>query len=182
MADVDICRLAPHFNGDLQPVSAPSYVAGQRGITCHVIGWGISRAQDSSLTTEGDPMEHALANAQPARAVTLRQWLVVDTLTCLVFGLLLLAATASLSELLGLPRSLLFYAGVILFPCAALMALAAKTLAKPLASTVIAGNLAWVVASVGVVSMFDVTTLGLAFVLAQAAAVLALAMLEWRAR
>jgi hypothetical protein len=127
-------------------------------------------------------MEHAFATVQPARAVTLRQWLIVDTLTCLVFGLLLVATAAPLAELLGLPRSLLFYAGVILFPCAALMALAAKTLMKPLVSVVIAGNLAWIVASVAVGLMFAVTTLGFVFVVAQAAAVLALAMLEWRAR
>lgn len=62
------------------------------------------------------------------------------------------------------------------------MALAAKTLAKPLVAFVIAGNAAWVVGSVAVVLMFEVTALGLAFIVAQAAAVLVLAVLEWRAR
>ncbi len=127
-------------------------------------------------------MEHAFATAQPARGFTLKQLLVVDALTCFVFGLLLIAAAAPLAALLGLPQSLLFYAGVALLPCAALMALAAKTLAKPLVAFVIVGNAAWVIASIAVVLMLEVTTLGLAFIVAQAAAVLVLAVLEWRAR
>lgn len=127
-------------------------------------------------------MEHAFAIAHPARGFTLRSLLVVDALTCFVFGLLLAVAAAPLAALLGLPQSLLFYAGVVLFPCAALMALAAKTLAKPLVASVIAGNAAWVVASVSWLLIFEVTTLGLAFIVAQAVAVSILAVLEWRAR
>ncbi|MBC8024546.1 MAG: hypothetical protein H7Y89_01015 [Steroidobacteraceae bacterium] len=127
-------------------------------------------------------MEHAFATAQPARGFTLKQLLVVDALTCFVFGLLLVAAAAPLAALLGLPQSLLFFAGVALVPCAGLMALAAKTLAKALVAIVIAGNTAWVIGSVAVVLMFEVTTLGLGFIVAQAAAVLTLAVLEWRAR
>jgi hypothetical protein len=127
-------------------------------------------------------MEHAFATAHAARGFTLKSLLVIDALTCFVFGLLLVVAAAPLAGLLGLPQSLLFYAGVVLFPCAALMTLAAKTLAKPLVAMVIAGNVAWVVASIALLSMFEVTTLGVAFVLAQAVAVSALAVLEWRAR
>jgi hypothetical protein len=133
-------------------------------------------------STKEVPMEHAFATAQPARGITLRQLLVVDALTCLIFGLLLIGAAERLAALVGLPQSLLFYAGIVLIPCAALMALAAKTLAKPLVVVVIAGNVAWVVASVAVVWMFEMSALGLAFAVAQAAAVLVLAVLEWRAR
>jgi hypothetical protein len=127
-------------------------------------------------------MEHAFATAQTARGFTLKPLLVADALTCFVFGALLVAAAAPLATLLGLPESLLFYAGVVLFPSAALMALAAKTLAKPLVAVVIAGNAAWVVASVGVLMMLDVTALGLVFIVAQAVVVSILAVLEWRAQ
>lgn len=127
-------------------------------------------------------MENVLATAQPARGFTLRQLLVADALSCLLFGVLLIPTAAPLAALLGLQESLLFYAGVVLLPCAALMALAAKTLAKPLVAIVIAGNVAWVFASLAVVLLFEVTTLGLAFLGAQAVAVSILALQEWRAR
>jgi hypothetical protein len=130
---------------------------------------------------EGGSMENAFATARPATGVTLRQWLVVDTLTCLGFGTLLVAAAAPMAALLGLPQSLLFYAGVVLFPCAALMALAAQRLAKPLVWLVVVGNLAWIAASIAVAWMFALTGTGLVFVTLQAAAVAVLATVEWRA-
>jgi hypothetical protein len=131
--------------------------------------------------TEGAHMEHAFATSRPASGVTLRQWLVVDTLTCIGFGTLLVAASAPLATLLGLPQSLLFFAGVILFPCAALMALAARTLARPLTWLVVAGNAAWIAASIGVAWLFELTGIGLTFLTVQAAAVGMLATVEWRA-
>ncbi len=118
--------------------------------------------------------------AAPAR-FNLKQLLVVDALTCLVTGLLLVAASAPLAGLLGLPQNLLFYAGVVLFPCAGLMVMAARKLSTPLVWLVIAGNVAWAAASVVVAFAFEPTALGLAFVLAQAAVVAALGILEWRA-
>jgi hypothetical protein len=119
--------------------------------------------------------------ARTARSFTLRQIVIADAMTCFVFGLLLVAASAPLSPLLGLPQSLLFYAGVILFPCAALMGIAAKTSSKPLIGTVIAGNVAWIAASIAVLFLFPTTGLGVVFLLAQAGAVAVLAALEWRA-
>ncbi len=115
------------------------------------------------------------------RGITLKQLLGFDALTCLAFGLLLVMAPAPLANLLGLPAGLLFYAGVALFPCAALMLLAARTLAKPLVWTVILGNFAWALASVIVAFTFETTALGLAFVLGQAALVSGLGILEIRA-
>jgi hypothetical protein len=159
-----------------------SYGKGRCAITCGVIGARRCAAEDSRTSTKEVPMEHAFATAQPARGFMLKQLLVVDTLTCLGFGLLLLAAAAPLAALLGLPQALLFYAGIVLLPCAALMALAAKTLSKPLVAIVVAGNVAWVIMSVAVVLMFEVTMLGLAFSVGQAVVVLLLAVLEWRAR
>lgn len=131
--------------------------------------------------TEGADMDRAFATPRLDTGITLRQWLLADTLTCIAFGTLLVAGSAPLATPLALPPSLLFYAGVILFPCAALMALAAKTLAKPLSWLVVAGNLAWIGASIAVAWMFDLTGIGLAFLTAQAAAVGIIATGEWRA-
>ena len=115
------------------------------------------------------------------RGFTLRQLLGFDAATCLAFGVLLMSVSAPLEGLLGLPASLLFYAGVVLLPCAALMALAARTLAKPLVALVVIGNFAWAVASVVVAFAFDTTTFGLVFVLGQAVLVATLGVLEMRA-
>lgn len=124
-------------------------------------------------------MELALAT-RPARFISLRRVLLADALTCFLFGLLLAVAAGAMAELIGLPRSLLFYAGLVLFPCAALMAIAAMTLNRHLVRVVIAGNVAWVAASVAVLVLYEVTGLGAAFVLGQAVAVTVLAFLEWR--
>jgi hypothetical protein len=126
-------------------------------------------------------MTHTAFAAAPARKFTLRQLLGADAATCFAFGLLLVAGAGPLAPLLGLPETLLFYAGVVLFPCAALMVVAARSLARPLVWLVVAGNAGWVVASVALLGFFDVTALGAAFVLVQAAAVAALTALEWRA-
>ena len=126
-------------------------------------------------------METTFAQAPTAR-FTLKQILNFDAATCIAFGLLLVVAAAPLSGFLGLPQSLLFYAGVVLFPSAALMLIAARKLSAPLVGLVIAGNAAWVVASVIVAFALEPTGFGVAFVLAQAAAVLVLLILEWKAR
>jgi hypothetical protein len=126
-------------------------------------------------------METTFAQAPGAR-ITLKQVLNFDAVTCIAFGLLLVIGAAPLSGLLGLPQALLFYSGLVLFPSAALMLIAARKLSAPLVGVVIAGNAAWVVASVIVAFALEPTGFGVAFVLAQAAAVLVLLVLEWKAR
>lgn len=126
-------------------------------------------------------MQTALTIARPLAGLNLRQWLLIDALTCVITGILLVAATSFLTGLFGLPEDLLRYAGFILFPCAALMFIAARTLATPLVWVVILGNLAWALASVAVAFVFEPTAFGLAFTLAQGAAVALLGYLEWRA-
>lgn len=116
------------------------------------------------------------------RGFTLKQLLIVDALTCLITGVLLVAAANPLAALLGLPQSLLFYAGIVLFPCAALMAGAARTQARGLVWIVILGNFAWALASVAVAVTFTLTAIGMVFVLVQAAVVAGLGWLELRAR
>lgn len=111
----------------------------------------------------------------------LTQILRVDAFTCAAMGLLLVAAATPMSALLGLPAQLLFWAGVVLFPCAALMFVAAKwPRFAALVWVIVLGNLAWIVASAVVGLAFNPTPLGLAFVVVQAAVVAVLAWLEWR--
>lgn len=105
-----------------------------------------------------------------------------DALTCLVMGLLLVLAKAALAPLLGLSPALLLVAGLLLFPCAALMWLTGRS-AKPatlLVWVVVLGNVAWVLASLLVAFVwFTPTTLGQIFLVVQALAVLGLAELEY---
>jgi hypothetical protein len=116
----------------------------------------------------------------------LRKVLLLDAITCVAMGLLLIAAAAELARMLGLPEGFLWWAGVALLPCAALMGFTSRVGAqtKPpgwLVWLVILGNLAWVVASLLTVAVwFTPTALGAAFVLGQAIAVMALAAMEYR--
>jgi hypothetical protein len=124
----------------------------------------------------------AMTLTDRAPRFTLKQVLGFDALTCAAFGALLTIGAAPLAGLLALPQSLLFYAGLVLFPCAALMWITARTLAKPLVWTVILGNVAWVVASIAVLFVFEPNMLGVAFVIAQAVVVDVLAVMEWKRR
>jgi hypothetical protein len=117
-----------------------------------------------------------------SRLLNLRFVLAFDALTCLAMGALLVGAAAPLAAQLGLPEALLFRAGVLLFPCAALMGLAAgaRSPSRGLTLLVILGNAAWVVASIAVLMLIEASALGVAVVLAQAAVVAALLVLERR--
>jgi hypothetical protein len=117
--------------------------------------------------------------------LSLRNVLVLDAVTCAAMGGLLLVAGGILAGPLGLPHDLLFYAGLLLLPVAAFMALIAlpaRTSALGVA-IVIAGNWLWVAASVAlpILGLVAPTALGLAFLLVQAVAVSVLAILEQRA-
>jgi hypothetical protein len=129
--------------------------------------------------TEADM--NTITLTRTTRGFTLKQLLGFDALTCLAFGLVLVAASATLTPLLGLPSPLLSWAGIALFPCAGLMLLAARTLSKPLVALVVAGNFAWAAGSVAVALAFETTVFGLVFMLAQALLVAALGVLEMRA-
>ena len=119
-----------------------------------------------------------------AVAPNLRRILGLDAATCFLMGALLVAATSPLSTVLGLPQDLLFWAGVLLFPCAALMGGAAM-MRRPLPLLVwivILGNAAWVMASVAVAMVFEPPWIGVVFVIVQATVVLLLLILERRAQ
>ncbi|MFZ5723875.1 MAG: hypothetical protein ACOY33_09465 [Pseudomonadota bacterium] len=110
-----------------------------------------------------------------------RRVLQADAASCLALGLLLVAGAGALSGPLGLSASLLFWAGALLFPCALLMLYAAQRPLPALLRLIVAGNVAWLVASIAVLELAaGLTAFGMAFVLLQAVAVAALTALEWR--
>ena len=124
-------------------------------------------------------------NDSSMRRAPLRAALLLDAVASGAMGLLFLAAAALLAPLLGLPDTLLRVSGAVLVPFAALLVWLAARAAPPRAfvGAVVAGNAAWVVASVTLLASGAVqpTMLGEAVVLAQAAAVALFAWLEWRA-
>jgi hypothetical protein len=113
----------------------------------------------------------------------LRLALRLDAAASGALGLLSLAAAPALDELLGAPRAVLWPIGLFLVAYAAALWVAASRtrVSRPFVWAVIVGNALWVVASVAVVVIgpFALTGLGVAFVLAQAAAVALLADLQF---
>ncbi|MCC5812860.1 MAG: hypothetical protein JJU06_21060 [Ectothiorhodospiraceae bacterium] len=79
----------------------------------------------------------------------LRSLLMLDAATCLVMGIVLVAGAAVIANLTAIPSVLLFYAGLILFPSAALMAFTAtRAISSSLAVwLIIGGNGLWALAS-----------------------------------
>jgi hypothetical protein len=114
----------------------------------------------------------------------LRRVLLIDAATCAVFGVVLIALAPWLAAQLLLPELLLFYAGLILLPVAVLLAVIAR---QPLprlhagGALAVAGNAAWVVASIALLvgGWVNPNLLGTAFVVLQAAAVAAIVVVEY---
>jgi hypothetical protein len=105
--------------------------------------------------------------------------LAFDAATCFGMGLLLAFSAGALAGPLGLPALLLQLAGASLFPVAAFIAwVCARGAPSGQTWVVIAGNVLWVIGSLALFAWLRPTPLGTAFVLAQAAAVGALAVLE----
>jgi hypothetical protein len=116
-------------------------------------------------------------------APLLRFALLADSAASGAVGLLVLLGGPALAGLLGLPAALLQGAGLLLLPYAAFVWWLSRRDAMPAwwAWTVIGVNLAWVADS-GLLLLSGwvaPTGLGVAFVLAQAAAVLGFALLQW---
>jgi hypothetical protein len=127
---------------------------------------------------------HSTTGAALARPA-LRTALLLDAAASGAMGALLAVAATPLDPFLGLPGSLLRWAGVALLPYAAfLLWLASRAGAAPGAvRAVVGGNVLWVVASLFLLvsGLVTPTRLGVLVVLAQAAAVAAFAYLEHRA-
>ena len=109
--------------------------------------------------------------------------LLADAVASGATAVLLVAAADLLAPLLQLPAELLLGAGAALLPFVALVyGLSRRTApARPAVMGVVAVNLAWVAASVWVAfgGSWQPSAAGVAFVLAQALAVLAFAELGW---
>lgn len=112
-----------------------------------------------------------------------RQILFIDAAVSGAAGLLMVAGAPFLSPLLGLPKNLLFWAGLALFPFVAfLVAVARRGEASRLVLIdIIAINGLWVAASFGLLASGAVapTLLGYAFVAAQALSVALLSGLQF---
>ncbi|HVY56660.1 MAG TPA: hypothetical protein VHA77_02295 [Xanthobacteraceae bacterium] len=120
--------------------------------------------------------------SMPFPAVFVRRVLLLDAATCVGMGVLLTGFSSALAPVLGLSAALLFWAGLLLIPSAALMVLAAsgERFRPALGRLVVLGNAVWVVASFAVLLETEPTLLGSAFVIAQAIVVAGIAALEWR--
>jgi len=113
----------------------------------------------------------------------LRYALLADAVASGATGLLMIAGADLLTGLLGLPVGLMREAGLLLIPYVALVAFVGtrEVISRQAVQTIIALNVVWVAASVGllVTDFVAPTALGTAFVLAQAAAVAVFAELQF---
>jgi hypothetical protein len=113
----------------------------------------------------------------------LRLALIADAAATAATGLLMVVATRVLATWLGIPATLLWYAGLVLLPYAAIVGYLGTrtTVARVAVWVVIAANLAWALDSVLLVASgwIDLTMLGYGFVIAQALFVAALAELQY---
>jgi hypothetical protein len=113
----------------------------------------------------------------------LRFALVADALASGAMGMLMAAGAGLLAPFLGLPYPLLFWAGLLLIPFALFVAWAGTREQPPsgAAGAIALVNLAWVAGGFVLLALLpqSPTALGYAFVVAQALAVLALAVVQW---
>lgn len=106
--------------------------------------------------------------------------LLLDAATCVAAGALMAFGSNFVAGLTSIPAPLLYWAGVVLFPVAALMIYAGLQTPPPRALVwlIILGNVGWAIASLGVFGFIAPNALGYIFIIAQAGAVAVLAFLE----
>ena len=125
------------------------------------------------------------AIASPTRQSALSRALLVDAAGSGATGLLLTAGNGALAEPLGVPSGWLLGLGVFMLAYAAELVVVARMLPRTAGWVRRIGmaNSGWVLASVGAVVLgaWDLTGLGVAFVLAQAAAVAGFVAMQVRA-
>lgn len=112
----------------------------------------------------------------------LRKILFIDAFTCFATGALMAGASDALAALTHIPAGLLLYAGLSLFPIAALMAFVGKRASDRAALVwlLVVGNALWVAGSVWLLlgGAIAPNGLGKAFLALQAVVVLVLTVLE----
>ncbi|TFZ02408.1 hypothetical protein EZ313_14165 [Ramlibacter henchirensis] len=111
----------------------------------------------------------------------LRGVLWADAASCLATGTLQLSAIDALPRLFGLPQTLLLDSGIFLVAYALMAAWAATREVPPRGWVALfaIGNVAWAIGCAAVVALLQPTALGIAWIAAQAVAVLVLADLQW---
>lgn len=133
---------------------------------------------NQTMTAHGD-------HSNPAAANRLRQVLLLDVIATGATAVLLTFGAGLLAPVLGLPATVLRYAGLVLVPFVAIVFITAKQSPPSRAAVrgIVAANVAWVLASVLLLVSGWVapTALGAIFVLVQAAVVAGFAALQWRA-
>lgn len=121
------------------------------------------------------------ANQHPLKTI-----LALDAATCTGMGLLLLVAAQPIAGFTHMPQPLLFWAGLLLLPIAAFMALTARAARPPAWAVVltVTGNILWVLASLALplTGTIAPNAFGWIFLLAQAVIVAGFAWGEWAAR
>lgn len=109
----------------------------------------------------------------------------LDSATCALMGALLVSASGLVAGVTAIPANLLFWAGLLLLPVAAFMAVLAGTVSVPSlgAYLVIGGNLLWIVASLAlpVAGVISPNVFGWILVLGQAIVVAGFVWVEWTA-
>ncbi|HJS86272.1 MAG TPA: hypothetical protein VJ779_12505 [Acetobacteraceae bacterium] len=122
------------------------------------------------------------ATIRPANTL-LRYALLADAVSSGAMGALLISAAGFLADCLRLPEPLLWGAGVVMLAWTAIVAWLSQRAspARGAVGAVIAINLLWIADSVLLLAtpLVAPNGLGVAFVLAQALAVLALALAQW---
>tara|TARA_R110000782_G_scaffold60844_3_gene125614 strand:- start:984 stop:1394 length:411 start_codon:yes stop_codon:yes gene_type:complete len=113
----------------------------------------------------------------------LRNVLLTDAAACVFMSVPMIFATRWLEKILNIPSALLFFAGICLLPVAIIMVFVAtrKSVSRNGVALVVAGNIAWVVASLSLIvtDWIAPNFIGVAFIGCQAAAVTVFALLEY---
>lgn len=113
----------------------------------------------------------------------LKTALVADAIVTGAAAVLQLTAASRLSELLGLPRTLLFESGAFLVAYTVLLIVLARStrVSSAVIAIIVLGNIAWAAACVGLLirDALSPSEVGVAFVIMQSVAVLVFATLEY---
>jgi hypothetical protein len=119
------------------------------------------------------------------RSLSLPRLINLDALACSIMGAGLIAASAPISSWTTLPSPLLLWAGMLLLPVAAFMAVCARLRSVPkwAAKFIVLGNCGWVIASFALPSAGFISPNPLGWLLlgGQAGFVAVLAVAEFRA-
>ncbi|KQP22585.1 hypothetical protein [Pseudorhodoferax sp. Leaf267] len=113
----------------------------------------------------------------------LHRVMAIDAASCAATGTLQVGLTDTLARLTGLPAGLLLGTGLFLLAYAAAAAAMARAATPPrmLIGLVAIGNFGWAAACAALLAsgLFAVTSLGMAWVIAQAVTVVLLAEAQW---